>query len=87
MSDGAAKGNNPTLWEKFLADVDEKLQLGLLDRLRRVKAYHFESDTLFLEAGNSDDDAYLRKGATFTQLELLAQDSTKVRFVRIRELA
>ena len=87
MSDGAAKGNNPTLWEKFLADVDEKLQLGLLDRLRRVKAYHFESDTLFLEAGTPDDDAYLRKGATFTQLELLAQDSTKVRVVKIRELA
>ncbi len=86
MSDGAAKGNNPKLWEKFLADLDEKLQLGLLDRLRRVKAYHFESDTLFLEAGTPEDDAYLRKGVNFTQLELLAQDSTKVQVVKVREL-
>lgn len=84
MSDGEAKGNNPTLWEKFLADLDEKLQLGLLDRLRRTKAYHFESDTLFLEAGSPEDEAYLKKPATFTQLELLAQDSTKVREVRLR---
>ena len=52
MSDGAAKGNNPVLWDKFLADLDEKLQLGLLDRMRRVQAYHFESDTLFLEPGS-----------------------------------
>jgi hypothetical protein len=87
MSDGAAKGNNPTLWEKFLADLDEKLQLGLLDRLRRITAYHFESDILFLEAANPDDDAYLRKGVNFTQLELLAQDSTKVREVRLRSIS
>ena len=87
MSDGAAKGNNPTLWEKFLADLDEKLQLGLLDRLRRITAYHFESDILFLEAANPDDDTYLRKGVNFTQLELLAQDSTKVREVRLRSIS
>ena len=84
MSDGAAKGNNPKLWEKFLADLDEKLQLGLLDRLRRVTAYHFESETLFLEAGSPDDEAYLQKGANFTQLCLLAQDSTGVESVKIR---
>ena len=87
MSDGVAKGNNPALWEKFLADLDEKLQLGLLDRLRRVQAYHFESDTLFLEPGSKEDEAYLQKGAQFTQLCLLAQDSTKVTEVKLRPVA
>jgi hypothetical protein len=87
MSDGVAKGNNPTLWEKFLADLDEKLQLGLLDRLRRVHAYHFESDTLFLEAGSREDETYLQKGAHFTQLCLLAQDSTGVTEVKFRSIS
>jgi hypothetical protein len=86
MSDGVAKGNNPTLWEKFLADLDEKLQLGLLDRLRRVHAYHFESETLFLEAGSPDDESYLQKGSHFTQLCLLAQDSTGVTEVKFRSI-
>lgn len=86
MSDGAAKGNNPTLWEKFLADLDDKLQLGLLDRLRRIQAYHFESETLFLEAGSKDDEAYLQKGAHFQQLCLLAQDSTGVTEVKFRSI-
>lgn len=86
MSDGVAKGNNPTLWEKFLADLDEKLQLGLLDRLRRVHAYHFESETLFLEAGSPDDETYLQKGSHFTQLCLLAQDSTGVTEVKFRSI-
>ncbi len=87
MSDGAAKGNNPALWEKFLADLDEKLQLGLLDRLRRVQGYHFESDTLFLEPGSKDDEAYLQKSAQFTQLSLLAQHSTGVSEVKFRPVA
>jgi hypothetical protein len=87
MSDGAAKGNNPKLWEKFLADLDEKLQLGLLDRLRRVQAYHFESEILFLEAGSQDDENYLQKGSHFTQLCLLAQDSTGVTDVKFRPIS
>ncbi|MEY4667659.1 MAG: hypothetical protein RL518_358 [Pseudomonadota bacterium] len=87
MSDGVAKGNNPVLWEKFLADLDEKLQLGLLDRMRRVQAYHFESDTLFVEPGSKEDEAYLKKSAQFTQLCLLAQDSTGVTEVKFRPAA
>jgi len=87
MSDGVAKGNNPKLWEKLLADLDEKLQLGLLDRLRRVHAYHFESDTLFIEAGSVDDEAYLQKGSHFTQLSLLAQDATGVTEVKFRSIS
>lgn len=84
MSEGAAKGNNPALWDKFLADLDEKLQLGLLDRLRRVQAYHFESEILFIEPGSADDESYLNKGAQFQQLVLLAEHSTGVREVKIR---
>jgi hypothetical protein len=84
MSDGVAKGNNPALWEKFLADLDEKLVLGLLDRMRRVQAYHFESETLFLEPGSKEDESYLQKGAQFTQLCLLAQDSTGVTEVKFK---
>lgn len=87
MSDGVAKGNNPKLWEKFLADLDEKLQLGLLDRLRRVQAYHFESEILFIEAGSADDETYLQKGSHFTQLCLLAQDSTGVTDVKFRPIS
>ena len=87
MSDGVAKGNNPVLWEKFLADLDEKLQLGLLDRMRRIQAYHFESETLFLEPGSVEDEAYLQKGAQFTQLCLLAQDSTGVTEVKFRPVS
>ena len=87
MSDGEAKGNNPKLWDKLLADLDEKLQLGLLDRLRRVQAYHCESETLFLEAGSPEDEAYLQKGSHFTQLCLLAQDSTGVSEVKFRSIS
>jgi hypothetical protein len=85
MSNGSTKGNNPELWSKLLADLDEKLQLGLLDKLRRIQGYHFEGDTLFLEAASEDDEAYLSKSATLQHLELLAQDATGVREVRIKK--
>lgn len=84
MSDGAAKGNNPKMWEKLLNDLDEKLQLGLLDRLRRVEGYHFESDTLFVDASSKEDQGYLTKAVNFQQLSLLAQQSTGVERVVIR---
>ena len=85
MSDGKVKGNNPELWGKLLEDLDEKLQLGLLDKLRRVQGYHFEGQVLFLEAGSEDDEAYLSKPATFTQLNVLAQESTGVEEVKIKQ--
>ena len=84
MSDGAVKGNNPDLWQKLLAELDEKLQLGLLDRMKRVRAYHFESDTLFIELGNEEDEKYFKNGGSFQHLELIAQDATRVREVRLR---
>ena len=84
MTSGSAKGNNPVLWEKLVNELDEKLQLGLLDRVRRVKAYHFESDILFIEFANEDDEGYFKKGGSLQHLELIAQDATGVRELRIR---
>ncbi len=84
MSERTEKGNNPSLWQKLLDELDEKLQLGLLDRLKRVKAYHFESDLLFIELGTEEDEAYFRKGGAFQHLELIAQDATGVRELRLR---
>ena len=87
MSDGKIKGNNPELWGKLLEDLDEKLQLGLLDKLRRAQGYHFEGQVLFLEAGSEEDQTYLSKPAVFTQLTVLAQESTGVEEVKIRQRA
>lgn len=85
MSSGSAKGNNPELWGKLLTHLDEKLQLGLLDKLRRIQGYHFEGDVLFIEAGSDDDEIYLSKPATLQHLEVLAQDATRVRELRIKK--
>lgn len=87
MNEGSARGNNPHLWEKLLADLDEKLQLGLLDRLRRVQAYHFEGETLFIEAGLPEDNAYLQKPSHLQQLTLLAQDATGIENIKFRTSA
>ena len=79
-----AKGNEPERWEKLLAVLDEKLQLGLLDYLRRVAAYHFEEDILYIEPGSKADEEYFKREAAFQQLNLLAQDAVKVDKVKIR---
>jgi len=77
------KGNNPELWDKLLAALDEKLQLGLLDHLRRVVAYQFEEGILLIEPGNPQDRQYLTKDSVLQQLELLAQDAVKIEKVKI----
>lgn len=84
-SDKVTNGNNPELWTKLIEMLDEKLQLALLDRIRRTHAYHFEKETLILEAGSNDDEQYLKKPSTLQQLELLAQDATGVREVKIKD--
>ena len=80
----AQKGNDPAKWEKLLTVLDEKLQLGLLDYLRRVTAYHFEDDVLFIEPGSKADEEYLKREGVFQQLNLLAQDAVKVDRVKVR---
>jgi hypothetical protein len=83
MGESKARGNCPELWEKLLTELDEKLQLGLLDRLRRVAAYHFETEILFIDPSSLDDANYLNKGATLQQLTVFAEDAAKVTEVRI----
>ncbi len=83
MKESKARGNCPELWERLLSELDEKLQLGLLDRLRRVAAYHFETEILFIDPASPEDGAYLNKGPTLQQLELFAQDAANVHEVRI----
>ena len=82
------QGNNPQRWERLLHCLDEKLQLGLLEYLKRVRAYHFEEDILYIQPGSSTDEKYLKKAAVSQQLELLAQDAVhivKVKFEGIQE--
>jgi hypothetical protein len=84
MNNSASKGNNTELWEKLLAVLDDKLQLGLLGKLQSVTSYHFENNILYIEPGSVEDYAYLSKPATFQQLELFAQDVTKVSVVKLK---
>lgn len=84
MAEHTGKGNNPELWNKLLTDLDEKLQLGLLDKLRRCKAYQFESETLIIEAGSEADEMYLKKSAVWQQLEVLAHDATGISEVKLK---
>lgn len=82
----SGKGNNPELWNKLLADLDEKLQFGLLERLRRVQSYHFEGDTLFIQPANQDDHLYLSKPAFLQQLQVFASHSSKVETIKVKAL-
>lgn len=81
----SSKGNNPELWEKLLNDLDEKLQLGLLDHLRRASSYHFEEDVLYIEPGSPESEKYLTKHAVLQQLQLLAQDAVGVEKIKIKK--
>lgn len=83
MNTSSLKGNNPELWEKLLVELDDKLQLGLLDRLRRITAYHFENEILYLETSLPDDEQYLKKPAVAQQLLLFAEEVTGVKEVKI----
>lgn len=85
MNPTAGKGNNPELWEKLLDFLDEKLQLGLLEHLRKVSVYHFEAETLFIQPNNQEEYDYLAKETVLQHLELLAQDAVGVEHVRIKE--
>lgn len=73
------------MWEKLLTELDEKLQLGLLDHLKRIASYHFEDDILFVEPGTAEDEKYLTKDSVLQQLELLAQVACKVDRVKIKK--
>jgi hypothetical protein len=82
----SAKGNNPDLWNKLLETVDEKLQLGLLDHLRHIRAYHFEASTLYLDPGTKEVEAYFKREGILQTLKFLAQDAIKIEDVQIKIL-
>ncbi len=86
MNVSSKKGNNPEKWEKLLETLDEKLQLGLLEHLRRVTAYHIEDDILYVEPGSEADEEYLKRDSTFQQLEVLAADAIQIDKVKLKKL-
>lgn len=76
MNPSSRKGNNPEKWDKLLNDLDEKLQFGLLEPLRRVHSYHLEANTLIIEPFSDADFTYFSKDAVKQQLSLLSSQST-----------
>ena len=78
-------GNNPERWQRLLAALDEKLQLGLLEHLRRVSSYHFEGDLLYLIPCNKAESEYFQKNSVKIQLELLAKDAVQITGIVVQE--
>lgn len=85
MSQSSKRGNDPERWEKLLTALDEKLQLGLLEHLKRISSYHFEENVLYVECNDGKDQAYLCKEPVLQQLKLLAEDAIKVEAVKIKK--
>lgn len=81
----AQKGSDPEKWSKLLELLDDKLQLGMLDHLERITAYHFEDDTLVIEPATEKDADYLSDSAQIQQLEVFAQTATGVKNVKLRK--
>jgi hypothetical protein len=79
------KGNNPELWNQLLTLLDDKLQLGLLDRLSRVASYHFEDQTLFIVPGLQSDHEYLAREAVQQQLSIYCKEATKHKRVALQQ--
>ena len=84
MTASAKKGNNPKKWEALLSFLDEKLQLGLLDHLKRVNSYHFEDSLLIIEPGSEKDQEYLSRSTVLQHLEILANEATGIEKLRIK---
>ena len=80
----ASRGNNPKAWEKFLDTLDEKLQFGLLARIKNSTSYHFEESILYIEFNQQTDIDYLNKDAMKQQLQILAKDILGVEKVVVR---
>ena len=78
------QGNDPQRWNKLLNILDEKLQLNLLEHLRRVAAYHFEEDTLYLEAATKEEEDFLNKGSVLQQIQLHAADALGIEKVKVK---
>jgi hypothetical protein len=83
MNTSAHKGNAPEGWNRLMEILDEKLQLGLLDKLRRVNSYHVEDEILFIEAGSRSDCDYFTKSAVHQQLRLFAEDVFRTKTLKV----
>lgn len=79
-----SKGNSPEAWDRLLSVLDEKLQLGLLDRLKRVRSYHLEGKELFIECAIAEDYTYLTKPAVAQQLTLFVTDAFDVDSLKVQ---
>ena len=84
VDDAQIQGNDRARWKKLLDGIDEKLQFGLLDHLRRARLFHFEENTLFIESAAQEDLEYLARPHVHQQLELFAQDLMGVDKVIVR---
>jgi hypothetical protein len=71
-------------WNALLAALDDRLQLGLLDKLSRVEKYVIVDDALVLTVPLNDDRIYLSKDNVLTQLTVTALDFFPVQVVRIQ---
>lgn len=83
MHPSSSKGNNPELWNKLLEELDERLQLGLLDYLKRIASYHFEDQTLTIQAASEDDFTYLSRSAVSTQLKIFAEEIAGIEKIKL----
>jgi hypothetical protein len=77
MHPSCKKGNNPEAWNKLLELLDDKLQLGLLDHLKRVASYHIEDKTLTIQPETQKDHDYLNKNSVAQQLVVFAGEACK----------
>ncbi len=69
-----SKGNNEEAWQALLDSLNDKLQLGLLDHLRRAKSYHLESSILYIVPSNQSDYSYLTQASNLEPLRIFAED-------------
>lgn len=80
------QGNDAARFEALLKLLDEKLQLGLLTPLKRLKSYHFEGNLLFLDPATPADAEYLSKEAVQRQLAIYVNDACGVEGVAIGKI-
>ena len=85
MAETRTNGNNPERWEKLLNLLDERLQLGLLDRLKKVSTYHFEEDLLIIEPASKEEYEYFAREGIRQQVELFAREACRIDVVKIKK--
>ena len=73
------------MWQKLLDSLDDKMQFGLLNALRATTTYHFEGDSLYLEA-NKATSAYLANHNNLNMLKIYATSAVAVKNISIKEI-